>query len=357
MCYSGFGGKARKRQMSDASTSPIEVPPDAPRHSRRALAFLQYRSLIVLVMMFIAATLLSPVFLTPVNLSRLVSQNSIPAVLAVGVTFAILSGGIDLSVGSVMLCAGVVTAGLLRAEHVAPWIAALACVSIGSGLGLVNGILVAYLRLPAFIATLAMMVGAVSMGQLYSQGSPIIIGEDKMPGLVKILDSSIFAPPPGAHGNGVFPGVPVSGIVFAFVAFAAWVLLARTRYGRYVYALGGNREATRLSGINVRLIEASVYVVSGTLAGVAALIYTARQSSGQAVYGGNYELNAIAAAVIGGASLMGGEGTIGGAIVGVLFVGMLNNLMQLRNQDSYQQGGILALAIILGVLIQIKRKK
>lgn len=343
--------------MLDALKSLNSDIRSVSRLSRRLSTLLQHRSLIVLVLMFIAATRLSPVFLTPLNLARLVSQNSIPAVLAVGMTFAILSGGIDLSVGSVMLCAGVVTAGILRAENAAPWIAALTCISIGGGLGLVNGVMVAYLRLPPFIATLAMMVGAVSMGQLYSHGSPIIIGEDKMPGLVRVLDASIFTPPAGAHGSGVFPGVPVSGIIFAGVAIAAWVLLSKTRYGRYVYALGGNREATRLSGINVRVIEASVYVVSGTLAGVAALIYTARQSSGQAVYGGNYELNAIAAAVIGGASLMGGEGTIGGAIVGVLFVGMLNNLMQLRNQDSYQQGGILALAIILGVLIQMKRKR
>lgn len=343
--------------MFDALKSQFVDLRSRSRLSRRLSALLQHRSLIVLVMMFIAATILSPVFLTPLNLARLVSQNSIPAVLAVGMTFAILSGGIDLSVGSVMLCAGVVTAGLLKADHLAPSLVALTCISIGGGLGLVNGVLIAYLRLPPFIATLAMMVGAVSMGQLYSHGSPIIINEDRMPALIKVLDGSIFAPSRGAHGSGVFPGVPVSGIVFAVVALLAWVLLARMRYGRYIYALGGNREASRLSGINVRLVEASTYVVSGTLAGVAALIYTARQSSGQAVYGGNYELNAIAAAVIGGASLMGGEGTIGGAIMGVMFVGMLNNLMQLRNQDSYQQGGILALAIVLGVLIQMKRKK
>jgi ribose/xylose/arabinose/galactoside ABC-type transport system permease subunit len=124
----------------------------------------------------------------------------------------------------------------------------------------------------------------------------------------------------------------------------------------YVYAVGGNEEATRLSGINTRLVEGAVYVISGLLAGVAALIYTARLQSGQALYGTNLELDAIAAVVIGGASLMGGLGTIGGTIVGVLFVGILINVMQLQNVNPYMQGGIRALAIILGVLIQTRKK-
>ncbi|HEY3267132.1 MAG TPA: ABC transporter permease [Armatimonadota bacterium] len=324
--------------------------------TRRPLALLQYRSLIVLLLMFVAASLLHPLFLTPGNLGQVLLQNSIVGILAVGMTFVVLTGGIDLSVGSVMLCSGVITAGLLREGHVGPVVAMFACIGIGAFLGLLNGIMIAGLRLPPFIATLAMMVGAISVGQLYSGGSPIIIG-DKMPPFFQAFDAVIFAPPTTQRTDPhAFPGIPVAGLIFLAAAVIAWIVLTRMRYGRYVYALGGNEEATRLSGVNTRMVEASVYIISGMLAGVAALIYTARLQSGQALYGLNLELDAIAAAVIGGASLMGGVGNIGGTFIGVLFVGFLINVMGLRNVDPYAQGGIRALAIILGVLIQTRKK-
>lgn len=306
--------------------------------------------------MFFVAAGLSDRFLTPRNLVQVISQNSVVGILAVGMTFVILAAGIDLSVGSMMLFAGVVTAGILKSGQVAPGSAIVACLGIGALLGLTNGILVAGLRLPPFIATLAMQVGAISMGQLYSHGSPIIIG-DKLPQSIQFFDLFLFAPPATQRTDPhAFPGIPISGVIFLLVAVGAWIVLTRTRYGRYVYALGGSPEATRLSGINIRVIEASVYVISGALAGIAALVYTARLQSGQALYGLNLELDAIAAAVIGGASLMGGVGTIGGTVIGVLFVGILINVMQLRNVDPYLQGGIRALAIVIGVLIQTKRK-
>jgi len=339
-----------------------------PRMGARAItAINQYRSVLVLVAMFLVAAWLShhklapraPIFssenpfLSPRNLVQIISQNAMIGILAVGSTFVILTAGIDLSVGSVMLCAGVVAAGLLKAGHAGVGLVILACLGIGAGLGLLNGLMVARLRLPPFIATLAMMVGAISIGQLYSGGSPIIVG-NRMPASFQAFDAFLFKPQGG--GSGGFPGIPVSGLIFFAVAITAHIVLKRTRYGRYVYALGGGPEALRLSGVNTRFIEASVYVIAGLLAGVAALIYTARLQSGQALYGSNLELDAIAAVVIGGASLFGGIGTIGGTIVGVLFVGILINVMQLTNVDPYVQGGLRALAIILGVLIQTRRK-
>lgn len=341
---------------STAPPSETSLPP-GQRTPGRTLALLNsLRSVLVLVVMFIAASLLSERFLTPLNLMQVISQNSIIGILAVGMTFVILTAGIDLSVGSMMLCAGVVTAGFMRHHGANGLEAVLICVGVGTLFGLLNGVMVAGLRLPPFIATLATMVGAVSLGQLYSGGSPIIIGA-KMPAGFPFFDAFLAAPPPTQRADPwVFPGVPVAGLLFLLVALCAHIVLTHTRYGRYVYALGGNAEAARLSGINTRAIEASVYVLSGALAGVAALIYTARLQSGQALYGQNYELDAIAAAVIGGASLMGGVGSIGGTVVGVLFVGILINIMQLRNFDPYAQGAVRAAAIVLGVLIQMRRK-
>lgn len=336
-----------------------------PRPGAKVItAINQFRSVLVLVVMFLVAAWFSHMrlapnaplfssenpFLSSRNLVQIISQNAMIGILAVGSTFVILTAGIDLSVGSVLLCAGVVAAGLLKAGHVGVGLVVLACLGIGAGLGLLNGVMVSKLRLPSFIATLAMMVGAISIGQLYSGGSPIIIG-DKMPASFQAFDAFLFAPEGGS-----FPGIPVSGLIFFAVAIVAHIILTRTRYGRYVYALGGGPEALRLSGVNIRLIEASVYVIAGLLSGIAALIYTARLQSGQALYGTNMELDAIAAVVIGGASLFGGVGTIGGTIVGVLFVGILINVMQLTNVDPYTQGLFRALAIILGVLIQMKKK-
>jgi len=342
--------------MKPAPSQTDAVPGKATggkEQNRSGLNLSRYRSFIVLVLMFVVATILAEPFLSLRNLSQVISQYSIVGILAVGMTFVVLTGGIDLSVGSVMLCAGVITAGLLKAGHVSPLVAVLACVGIGATLGLINGLMVALLRLPPFIATLAMMVGAISIGQVYSEGSPIIVG-DKMPALVSFFDTFLFAPENAGRGD--FPGIPVSGLLCVIVAVIAHVTLKYGRYGRHVYAVGGNPEAARLSGINTRMIEASVYLVSGTLAGIAALIYTARLQSGQALYGQNYEMDAIASAVIGGASLFGGIGTIGGTIIGVLFVGILINVMQLKNVDPYLQGGIRALAIILGVLLQTMKK-
>lgn len=325
--------------------------------SARLASVGKYRSVLVLALMFITAAIISDPFLTPRNLVLVISQNSIIGILAVGMTFVILTGGIDLSVGSMLLCAGVITAGILKAANVGPAMAALACLGIGTLLGTMNGLLITRLRVPPFIATLATMVGAISIGQMYSQGSPIIVG-DKMPAAFSMFDEFLWKPPMAQRSDPwVFPGVPVSGLLFIAVAVLAYIILTRTRYGRYVYALGGNREATRLSGINTKNIELSVYAISGLLAGVGALIYTARQQSGQALYGRNMEMDAIAAVVIGGASMFGGSGGIGGTIVGVLFVGILLNVMYLENVNPYMQGGIRALAILLGVLLQIRSSK
>jgi ribose transport system permease protein len=253
-------------QPPNDAPGPLGEQP-RPRLGARAIATNnQFRSGEGRGVMFHVATVLSHVylapnapifspqntFLSPRNLVQIISQNAMIGILAVGSTFVILTAGIDLSVGSIMLCAGVITAGLLKTGHSGVALVVLACLGIGAGLGMLNGLMVAKLRLPPFIATLAMMVGAISIGQLYSNGSPIIVG-DKMPASFQAFDAFLLK----SDSSG-FPGIPVSGLIFFGVAIIAHVILKRTRYGRYVYALGGGPEASRLSGINIRVIEASV---------------------------------------------------------------------------------------------------
>lgn len=282
---------------------------------------------------------LTPHFLTVSNLLNVMEQTTINAVIAAGMTFVIISAGIDLSVGSLVAVAGVVLAGALHANM--PLAVALAaCLATGFVFGLLNGLAITLGNLPPFIATLGMMSIARGCALLFTDGRPI----------------SGFDAAFRSIATGRVLGIPAPVIVTAGVFVVAQFVLAETRFGRYAYAIGGNEEATRLSGVNVRLHKTMVYGVSGLASAVAAVLLTARLNSAQPIAGIMYELDAIAATVIGGTSLMGGEGGLGGTIIGALIMGVLRNGLNLLGVSSFVQQIVIGLVIVFAVLVDTALK-
>jgi len=279
-------------------------------------------------------TALTPYFLTLSNLLNVAEQTAINAIIAVGMTFVILSGGIDLSVGSIVALSGVVLASALQHE----WpiaLAMLACVAVGATCGLVNGSLIARGRLPPFIATLGMMSVARGGALLFTDGRPISGFSAAFRGVATTRPLMIPAPV----------------ILMAVVYVVGHFVLTRTTFGRYVYAIGGNEEATRLSGVRVGIQKALVYVLSGATSAIAAVTLTARLNSAQPIAGIMYELDAIAATVIGGTSLMGGSGTLVGTLIGALIMGVLRNGLNLLGISSFLQQVVIGAVIIAAVLV------
>lgn len=278
--------------------------------------------------------ILTPHFLTISNLLNVLEQTSINAVIAVGMTFVILSAGIDLSVGSVLALSGVVMATLLQQDW--PVAAAMAVgLLMGFGFGALNGVAIAWGRLPPFIATLGMMSIARGCALLFTEGRPVS-GFDQT--FRSLATARIL-------------GIPAPVVITAAVYLVARFVLSSTRFGRYVYAMGGNEEATRLSGVNVRLHKMLVYGVCGLTSGIAAVLLTARLNSAQPIAGIMYELDAIAAVVIGGTSLAGGEGGVGGTLIGALIMGVLRNGLNLLGVSSFLQQVVIGLVIVFAVLL------
>ena len=278
--------------------------------------------------------ILSPFFLTVDNLRNVLEQTSINAVVAVGMTFVILTGGIDLSVGSVVALSGVALATALKAGAPLP-VALLAGIAAGSAAGLVNGLLITRGKLPPFIATLGMMSVARGLTLFWTDGRPV----------------SGFDAAFRWLATGRVLTIPVPVLITAALYLAAHFLLNRTRFGLYVYAIGGNEEATRLSGVAVRFHKTMVYVMAGLMSAIASVILTARLNSAQPIAGMMYELDAIAATVIGGTSLLGGSGTIGGTLIGALIMGVLRNGLNLLGISSFLQQVVIGLVIIAAVLV------
>ncbi|MGO4448793.1 ABC transporter permease [Phyllobacterium sp. TAF24] len=274
-------------------------------------------------------------FLSVANITNIMRQVSIIAIIAAGMTFVILTGGIDLSVGAVMALAGTIAAGLMVAGLNAS-LALLAGIGIGIGIGVFNGGLVAFAGMPSIIVTLATMGIARGFGLMYSGGYPI----SGLPSWIKFF------------GGGTVLGVQMPILIMLVVYVLAWVLLERTPFGRHVYAIGGNETATRLSGVRVSRTKLFVYVLSGFTASIAAIVLTSRLMSGQPNAGTGFELDAIAAVVLGGTSIAGGRGSVIGTLIGALLLGVLNNGLNMMGVDPYVQnvikGGIILLAIYIG---------
>ncbi|MDR3494509.1 MAG: ABC transporter permease [Ancalomicrobiaceae bacterium] len=294
-------------------------------------------------------SVMSPYFLTTQNILNVLRQSSINGILAIGVSFVILTGGIDLSVGSVVALAGIIGASFATTSPVAgiagaPYPAVLAILVglvVGLCVGTVSGTVVARFKVPSFVVTLGMLSSVRGLTMLYTDGKPV-------PSLT---------PSFRWMGTSTVLGIPVPIFILLFVFAISWWVLTKTRYGRYIYAVGGNPRAASTSGINVRSIRRSVYMISGVTAGLAGLLLSARTGSGLTQAGISYELDAIAAVVIGGTSLSGGVGSVTGTLVGTLIIAVMNNGLDLLGVDSNYQQFIKGLMIVFAVLIDTSRQK
>lgn len=305
---------------------------------------LEQKSLIALLVLIAVVSSLSPNFFSLNNLFNILQQTSVNAIMAVGMTLVILTSGIDLSVGSLLALTGAVAASIVGLE-VNALVAVAAALALGAAIGACTGIIVAKGKVQAFIATLVMMLLLRGATMVYTNGSPVNTGFSDA--------SDVF----GWFGIGRPLGIPTPIWLMAIVFIAAWYMLHHTRLGRYIYALGGNESATRLSGISVDKVKVIVYSLCGLLAALAGVIEVARLSSAQPTAGTGYELDAIAAVVLGGTSLAGGKGRIVGTLIGALILGFLNNGLNLLGVSSYYQMIVKAAVILLAVLVDNKSSK
>ncbi|PJG84902.1 ribose ABC transporter permease [Conservatibacter flavescens] len=298
---------------------------------------LEQRSIIALLVLIAIVSMINPDFFSMDNILNILRQTSVNAIIAVGMTFVILIAGIDLSVGSVLALTGAIAASMVGMEMSIFLVIPLTLL-IGTLLGGVSGVIVAKGKVQAFIATLVTMTLLRGITMVYTDGRPISTG------FSNTADAFAYL------GTGYLFGIPLPIWIMVFVFAIAWYILKHTRMGRYIYALGGNESATQLSGINVNKVKIFVFAVSGFLSALAGLIVTARLSSAQPTAGVSYELDAIAAVVVGGTSLMGGKGRVMGTLIGALIIGFLNNALNLLDISSYYQMIAKALVILVAVL-------
>ncbi|HWI50286.1 MAG TPA: ribose ABC transporter permease [Rummeliibacillus sp.] len=296
--------------------------------------------LLGLLLIIIIISIMSPSFLTATNIFNVLRQVSVSALIAFGMTFVILTGGIDLSVGSTLALTGAISAGML-ASGMDPLLSMLIGLVLGAILGAVNGVIIAKGKVAPFIATLATMTIYRGITLVYTDGKPVS-------GLGDSMAFQMF-------GKGYFLGIPVPVITMIVAFFVLYFILRKTTFGRRVYAIGGNEEASRLSGINVDRITIAVYSLTGMLAALSALILTSRLNSAQPTAGESYELDAIAAVVLGGTSLTGGRGWIFGTLVGALIIGVLNNGLNLIGVSSFFQQVVKGVVILIAVLLDRKK--
>lgn len=301
----------------------------------------EYKSLVGLVILIAVVGVLSSSFFTVPNLLNVLRQTSINGVIAAGMTFVILTGGIDLSVGSILAFSGAVAASCLASGQ-SMVVTIILTLVIGAGVGLLNGIIIAKGKLQPFIVTLATMTILRGATLVFTDGKPISLGSGS--GAVAF----------GKIGGGSIFEIPTPVIIMILAFAICYYILTQTKMGRYTYALGGNEEATKLSGLNADRIKMFVYTVSGLLASVAGIIITSRLFSAQPNAGNGYELDAIAAVVLGGTKLAGGKGKITGTIIGALIIGVLSNALNLLNVSSYFQMIAKGVVILIAVLLDRK---
>lgn len=301
----------------------------------------------VLVVLLIISSVISSSFLSFVNIMNVIRQVTVIAILACGMTFVILTGGIDLSVGAVLGLSGAVSAAVLNNittstgnETLGMIAAVLIALAIGIFSGLINGAFITLGDLPPFIVTLATMTLANGLLLVFTNGAPITIKN----------------PVYRFFGRGVLFKIPIPIFILIVIYIIAFIVLQYRGFGRNTYALGGNKEATRLSGINIKKVEILVYVISGFLAGVGGIILTARLGSAQPTAGSGYELDAIAAVILGGTSLSGGTGFVLPTVLGAIILGILDNILVLMNVNPFISNVVKGIVILLAVLVDRKFK-
>lgn len=297
--------------------------------------------LLIFLALCVILSVLTPSFLTTNNLLNVGVQSTIVAIAAAGVTLCIITGGIDLSVGSVVALSGALSAAAAARAHLPVALAILVGMGVGTLCGAISGLLIARGGLPPFVATLAMMAAARGGTLVFTQGRPVA-------GLSKEYTF---------WGTGLILGIPTPIWLLVLVYLFTWWLLSQTRFGRYTYALGGSEEVTRLAGIQPATLKLGVYSLSGLFAGLAGVILTARLFSAQPAAGAGLELDAITAVVLGGTSLAGGSGGVIGTLLGALLIGVLSNGLNLLEVTSYYQLVIKGLVIILAVLLDMATQR
>lgn len=298
-----------------------------------------YRSVFILLVICVFATILSPSFLSVTNLFNVFKQITVAGIVGCGMTFVILTGGIDLSVGSILGLSGVLASGVLASTGNTA-VAVAVSLTVGIACGAVNGFFVSVCGIPPFISTLGMMTLLRGVILVYTKGSPIPIKSDAY---------KFF-------GKGSIAGIPVPVIILIIVFLLAHYILTQTSYGRSVYAVGGNREAARLSGIRVKTSEFLVYTLNGLMCGMAGLILTARLGSAQSTSGTGIEMDAIAAVILGGTSLSGGVGFVLPTVVGAMIMGIIDNILTLMNVNPHATNIVKGAVILIAVLVDKKVK-
>lgn len=300
----------------------------------------QFALAFIVIFIVISMSIVSEAFMTVANITNILRQISLNGILAIGMSFVILTGGIDLSVGSVVAIAGVVCGSLLQKGTPTMgviWVALFFSLIIGC----LNGYLISYVGFQPFIATLSTMTIGRGAALAYADGKPFVISDSAF----KVI------------GQGKVWGIPVPIILLLIVCIAGLVLLNTTTFGRYVFAIGGNKEAARFSGVRTRRIEFAVYVISAICAWLVGIILAARISSGQPTAGEAYEMDAIAATAIGGTSMSGGTGSLYGTILGFTIIGLLSNSMNLLNINSFYQQIVKGTLIIIAVFLDMRSKQ
>jgi ribose/xylose/arabinose/galactoside ABC-type transport system permease subunit len=338
------------------TTSPSVEDAGKARQTDILAVFSRFGAFVFLVVLCVIFAILEPAFLKPTNIFNVLRQVSIYGLLAIGMTFVILTAGIDLSVGSLLALAGLVAAavekggtGLLTGAGTGEGAgyglpaAISAAIVVGVLGGTLQGLAISKLKVPPFIVTLGGLSAFRGGALLFSGGQPI----------------SAFRETYRFWGQGLIGPVPVPVIIFLSFAIIAFIILRYSKYGRHIYAVGGNKEAARLSGLNVDRLILSVYVITGFFAGLSGFLLSSRLNSAEQVAGVGYELTVIAGVVIGGTSLFGGEGSIFGTVVGIVLIGVLANGLTLMNVSSYYQQIIVGLIIVFAVFFDqiVKRRR
>lgn len=317
-----------------------ELAEDGTTRSKTISLFYKYSIVLILILICAVMSVLTSSFYSFGNLMNVVRQVAVVGLIAYGMTFVIISGGIDLSAGAVVAFVGVVVASMSKAGM--PLVVVIpAGIALGALCGLVSGVAVSWLSIPPFIATLGLQQIARALALIYSKGRPIS----------NFTDEFLFI------GRGRIGMIPVPIIIFIVVGIICWVFLKKNKFGKHVYAIGGNELASVVCGIRVRRVKTMIYVIMGALTGLAAIVLTSRVSTGNPSVGSGYELDAITGVVIGGASLSGGSGSIFGTVIGSLIIGVLSNGLSLLGVSPYWQQFINGLLIISAVALDMFKNK
>lgn len=318
-----------QKNNNEAKRKPIKINLDYPWMS----------AALPLVVLVIALSFAHPRFLTSGNITSIFLQAAVYVIMAVGMSFVLMTGGIDLSQGSLLALVGVTSAYIVQNTNSIP-LAIICSLVVGAIVGALNGLVVSVLKIPPFIMTLGTMYLCRGLTLVITQATPITITNTSFKWL----------------GSGYVGIIPVPVIIFVAVAIVGQYIVSYTSTGRFILAIGSNREASRLSGIKTRWVECQVYIISGIMVSIAGIVYVARLGAAQATAGQSYEMEAVAASVLGGTSVLGGEGNIVGTVLGAIVVAIIRNAIVLLNVSTYYQQMITGAVILVAVIVDVQRK-